>query len=47
PDITPYLETLDSGFGQLQAVRHCAQFPRTPAAWDRPSVPPGTDEARW
>lgn len=47
PDISPYLETLDSGFGRLQAVRHCAQFSRTPVAWDRPSVPPGTDAACW
>ena len=47
PDISPYLETLDSGFGQLQAVRHCAQFSHTPVAWDHASVPPGTNEARW
>lgn len=47
PDIAPYLETLDSGFGRLQAVRHCAQFSRTPVAWDHPSMPPGSQPPRW
>ena len=46
-DISPYLETLDSGFGRLQAVRHCAQFSRTPVAWSHPSMPPGSNPARW
>lgn len=46
-DIGPYLETLDSGFGQLQAVRHCAQFSRTPAAWDHAAMPPGSHPALW
>lgn len=46
-DICPYLESLNSGFGPLQAVRHCAQFSRTPVAWDWPSMPPGTHAPRW
>ena len=46
-DIRPYLESLNSGFGPLQAVRHCAQFSRTPVAWDWPSMPPGTHAPRW
>lgn len=46
-DISPYLETLDSGFGRLQAVRHCAQFSRTPVAWSHASMPPGSHPARW
>jgi hypothetical protein len=47
PDFAPFLETSDSGFGKLQAVKHGAQLARTPARWKRPSVPPGTDAPRW
>lgn len=47
PDRTPFLEEADSGFGVLRAVRHSAQLARTPAAWVRRSVPPGTDLASW
>ncbi|NYT23236.1 CoA transferase [Alcaligenaceae bacterium] len=47
PDITPYLETSDSGYGQLQAVRHSAILSRTPAGWERPSMPPGSHPACW
>jgi hypothetical protein len=47
PSLEPYLETYASGFGTLRAVRHSAQLSRTPAAWTRPSVPPGTSAARW
>lgn len=47
PDITPYLETLDSGFGRMRAVRHCAVLSRTAPGWERAAVPPGTDAPRW
>lgn len=47
PDITPYLETLDSGFGRLQAVRHSAQFSHTPVAWDHAAMPPGSAAPQW
>ena len=47
PDIQPFVEQADSGWGRLSAVRHAAQFSRTPAGWDRPSVKPGTDAASW
>ena len=47
PDVTPYLETSASGFGQLVAMRHSAQLARTPAAWVRPSMPPGSHPAIW
>ena len=47
PAITPWVESLGSGYGALQAVRHAAQLARTPARWARPSVPPGTDAPRW
>ncbi|EJL73391.1 CoA transferase [Variovorax sp. Varisp85] len=47
PDIKPYVETSASGFGELAALRHSAQLPRTPAAWPRPSMPPGSDAPVW
>lgn len=47
PPLEPFLETTDSGFGRLTAVRHSAQLGRTPAAWVRPSAPPGSSAARW
>lgn len=47
PDIAPYLQTLDSGFGKLQAVRHSARFSHTPVAWDHASMPPGSSQPRW
>ena len=47
PDLTPYLETTASGFGELQAVRPSAQLARTPAGYVWPSMPPGSDEAAW
>ncbi len=47
PSFEPYLESSDSGFGRLIALRHAAQFSRTPALWRRPSMRPGTHAARW
>lgn len=47
PPIDGYTETEASGFGQLTAVRHAAQFSLTPAHWARPSVPPGTHPTVW
>jgi len=47
PDIEPFLVTTTSGFGQLRALRHSAQLSRTPAAWTRPSVPPGSHPPAW
>jgi hypothetical protein len=41
------METFDSGFGRLQALRHAAHFSATPARHVRPSVPPGTDRLAW
>lgn len=46
-DMGPYLESSHSGFGELRALRHSAQLSRTPAAWTRPSMPPGTHAAAW
>lgn len=47
PDMAPYLEISRSGFGELCAVRHSAQLARTPARWQRPSMPPGSSAAAW
>jgi CoA-transferase family III len=46
-DVTPYLQTTASGFGELKAVSPSAQLGRTPAHWRRLSVPPGFDAPRW
>ncbi|MDB5856810.1 MAG: carnitine dehydratase [Ramlibacter sp.] len=47
PALEPWLETSASGFGELCGVRHSAQLSRTPAAWARPSVPPGSSPPQW
>jgi crotonobetainyl-CoA:carnitine CoA-transferase CaiB-like acyl-CoA transferase len=47
PSFDPYLETSTSGFGELRALRHSARLGRTPAGWERPSMPPGSDPPRW
>lgn len=47
PPVDNVLETSESGFGTLTAVRHAARFSDTPACWPRPSVPPGTHPPLW
>jgi crotonobetainyl-CoA:carnitine CoA-transferase CaiB-like acyl-CoA transferase len=47
PNVDPYLEMMSSGFGELTAVSHSAQLSRTPAAWMRPSMPPGSHQPIW
>ena len=47
PPIEPYVETVDSGFGRLQVLRHAACFPATPARWRRASMPPGSHPPSW
>ena len=47
PKLDEYLETTQSGWGQLIALRHAARFSATPAGWDRPSVRPGSNPPRW
>jgi crotonobetainyl-CoA:carnitine CoA-transferase CaiB-like acyl-CoA transferase len=46
-DVADLLEDTQSGFGRLTAVRHAARLAETPARWDRPSVPLGTDAPAW
>jgi len=47
PDFSPFVETADSGFGRLSALRHAALLSATPAGWERPSMPPGTHPLAW
>jgi crotonobetainyl-CoA:carnitine CoA-transferase CaiB-like acyl-CoA transferase len=47
PDVAPHVETTASGFGELAALRHAARLSRTPAAWPRPSMPPGSHPPVW
>jgi crotonobetainyl-CoA:carnitine CoA-transferase CaiB-like acyl-CoA transferase len=46
-EIADLLETSESGFGTLTAVRHAARLSRTPARWALPSVPLGTHRPQW
>lgn len=46
-DFSDVMQTYDSGYGALVATRHAAQFSHTPAGWDRPSAPPGTNPLAW
>jgi len=41
------LQSFPSAWGELRAVPHAAKFSRTPAAWTRASVRPGTDRLDW
>ena len=47
PEIEPWLESIASGFGELRGVRLSAQLARTPVAWRRPPMPPGSHPLRW
>ena len=49
PPLEPYTEDSRCGFGQgdLRAMRHAPTFSVTPAAWDHPSMPPGTHPPAW
>ena len=42
-----FMETVPSGFGTLQAVRHSAVLSRTPARWSRPAMPLGSHPPQW
>jgi hypothetical protein len=48
PDsITDLMEDMPSGFGPLRAVRHAALMSRTPAHWERPTMPLGSHPPCW
>lgn len=46
-DVEPFLETSESGFGRLEAIRHAAQLSRTPAHWVLPAMPLGSHKGGW
>jgi crotonobetainyl-CoA:carnitine CoA-transferase CaiB-like acyl-CoA transferase len=46
-DAADLLETSDSGFGQLTAVRHSARLAMSPPCWRWPAVALGTHPATW
>jgi CoA-transferase family III len=46
-DVADLIETSQSPFGQMRAVRHAAQLSATPAVWLRPAVPLGTHAPIW
>jgi CoA-transferase family III len=45
--VAEFLETGPSGHGALTGVRHAGLLTRTPARWDRPSMPLGAHPAQW
>jgi hypothetical protein len=47
PPFDDLLETTDSGFGRLVALRHAAAFDASPVGWRRPSMPPGSHAPTW
>ena len=47
PPFEPHLQVWDSGYGRLVAPGHAARFSATPAAWTRPSMPPGSHPPAW
>lgn len=47
PDFASRMETSDSGFGRLAAIRPATRFSATPPGYVRPSVRPGTDRLAW
>lgn len=47
PDVADLMETTQSGFGEMTAVRHAAVLSETPARWVRPSVRLGTHRPEW
>ena len=47
PDFTGWMQTQPCGYGELSTMRHAAEFSHTPAGWDHPSMPPGSDPLAW
>ncbi|EWZ78977.1 hypothetical protein FOWG_16829 [Fusarium oxysporum f. sp. lycopersici MN25] len=46
-DVKEYLETRQTGFGELRAVRHSVNVDGAEPSWDVMPNPLGSDEARW
>lgn len=47
PAMEPALQRFASGYGELVAPGHAAQFSVTPPQWTRPAMPPGSHPPRW
>ena len=47
PNFAKLMETSHSGWGELSAIRHAAEFSHTPAGYARPSMPPGSHALAW
>jgi hypothetical protein len=45
--VETYLETRDTGFGELRAVKHAASIRGVEVGWDIMPMPLGSDEAIW
>jgi crotonobetainyl-CoA:carnitine CoA-transferase CaiB-like acyl-CoA transferase len=46
-DVARYLETRQTGFGELRAVRHAASIADAKVGWDEMPKPLGTDQPMW
>lgn len=46
-DVKDYLETRQTGFGELQAVRHAAEIHGLDVGWEHMPKPLGSDEPIW
>jgi crotonobetainyl-CoA:carnitine CoA-transferase CaiB-like acyl-CoA transferase len=47
PSLDAHMQSSPSGWGELRALRHAAQFELTPARWQRPAMPPGSHPPVW
>jgi hypothetical protein len=47
PSFDGAMETTDTSFGRLVAVRHAARFSHTQPCWRRPAMPPGSHAPQW
>jgi crotonobetainyl-CoA:carnitine CoA-transferase CaiB-like acyl-CoA transferase len=45
--VSPFIEEIPSGFGQLRSVRHSAMLSKTPASWTLPAMPLGSHPPKW
>lgn len=45
--LAPFVEEAPSGFGRLKAISHSAGLSKTPAFWERPSMPLGSYAPEW
>ena len=46
-DFSGVMESSASGWGELSAIRHAAEFSHTPTGYRRTSMPPGSHPLTW